>query len=100
MKAHFLTTVPVKVVRTQSENSLEETEPIIISKEWFSKFKYDIIINSKDVILDAYLPVSIHLTPLDKISIHRIRIYITETVEYYSEMTLLRGRLSQKNICC
>lgn len=96
MKAHFLTTVPVKVVRTQSENSLEETEPIIISKEWFSKFKYDIIINSKDVILDAYLPVSIHLTPLDKISIHRIRIYITETVEYYSRDDTIERKTKSK----
>ncbi|KAG0669376.1 hypothetical protein C6P45_003812 [Maudiozyma exigua] len=82
-KSSFLLSKPIQIIRSPSDNSLEESEPIIISKTWKDRLKYDILINSKDVILDAFLPISIHLSPLDKICLYRTRIYITENVEYY-----------------
>lgn len=82
-KSSFLLSKPIQLIRSPSDNSLEESEPIIISKTWKDRLKYDILINSKDVILDAFLPISIHLSPLDKICLYRTRIYITESVEYY-----------------
>ncbi|SSD62003.1 uncharacterized protein SCODWIG_03764 [Saccharomycodes ludwigii] len=74
---------PIKIIRTQSDSSVEETEPISIVRDWEDQLHYDILIASKDIVLDAFLPISFNLTPLDKVSLHRVRIYLTETMEYY-----------------
>ncbi|AJR60429.1 Aly2p [Saccharomyces cerevisiae YJM244] len=73
----------VNIVRTQAHNSVEESEPIIISRDWENQLYYDIVIASKDIILDAFLPITFKFAPLDKVTLHRIRIYVTETMEYY-----------------
>ncbi|CCD23537.1 Aly1p NDAI_0B05040 [Naumovozyma dairenensis CBS 421] len=73
----------VKLVRTPSNNSVEETEPIAISKDWKDQLHYDIVVASKDIILDAFLPIAFNLSPLDKVTLHRIRIYLTESMDYY-----------------
>ncbi|EJS43147.1 YJL084C [Saccharomyces arboricola H-6] len=73
----------VDIVRTQAHNSVEESEPIIISRDWENQLYYDIVIASKDIILDAFLPITFKFAPLDKVTLHRIRIYVTETMEYY-----------------
>lgn len=75
--------LPVTIVRTPSENSVEESEPIVISKDWEGRLFYDILIASKDIILDAFLPIHFSFLPSDKVTLHRIRIYVTETMEYY-----------------
>lgn len=73
----------ISVVRTPSSESSEENEPIVINRDWEDKLHYEIVISSKQVILNSYLPISFKLTPLDKIKVHRLRIYITEHLEYY-----------------
>ncbi|CCC68853.1 hypothetical protein NCAS_0B07690 [Naumovozyma castellii] len=73
----------VKLVRMPSTDSVEETEPIAISKDWKDQLHYDIVVASKDIVLDAFLPIAFQLTPLDKVTLHRIRIYLTESMEYY-----------------
>ena len=73
----------ISVIRTPSSESSEENEPIVINRDWEDKLHYEIVISSKQVILNSYLPISFKLTPLDKIKVHRLRIYITEHLEYY-----------------
>lgn len=73
----------VTLIRTPSENSLEQVEPIAISRKWEDQLHYDIIISGKSFPLGAQIPIAFKLTPLAKIQCHRIRIYITENVEYY-----------------
>ncbi|AMD19332.1 HBR431Wp [Eremothecium sinecaudum] len=75
--------VPITLVRTLSSSSVEDTEPIAISRNWENHLHYDIVIASKDIVLDAFLPITLRLMPLDKITLHRIRIYLTETIEYF-----------------
>lgn len=82
-KSNIVAKLPVILVRTQSDTSIEETEPIVISRDWESQLHYDIVIASKDIILDAFLPITFRVSPIDKVTLHRIRIYLTETVEYY-----------------
>ncbi|QLQ78510.1 hypothetical protein HG537_0A07570 [Torulaspora globosa] len=82
-KSNITARLPVTLVRTQSDTSIEETEPIAISRDWEDQLHYDIVIASKDIILDAFLPLAFHFSPLDKVTLHRIRIYLTETMEYY-----------------
>ncbi|QEU62521.1 Aly1/Aly2 [Kluyveromyces lactis] len=75
--------LPITIVRTPSDNSVEETEPIAISRDWNTHLHYDIMIVSKDIVLDAFLPIAFRITPMDKVALHRIRIFLTETLEYY-----------------
>lgn len=82
-KSNITARLPVTLVRTQADSSVEETEPIAISRDWEDQLHYDIVIASKDIILDAFLPIAFHFAPLDKVTLHRIRIYLTETMEYY-----------------
>lgn len=82
-KSNITARLPVNLIRTQSDSSVEETEPIAISRDWEDQLHYDIVIASKDIILDAFLPIAFHFAPLDKVVLHRIRIYLTETMEYY-----------------
>ena len=82
-KSSLIARLPVTIIRTQSDNSVEESEPIIVNRDWEGQLFYDIVISSKDIILDAFLPIHFSFYPLDKVTLHRIRIYITETMEYY-----------------
>lgn len=82
-KSNLHARMPLEVIRTPSDSSVEETEPIAISRDWEDQLHYDIVIASKDIVLDAFLPIAFKVTPMDKVNLHRIRIYLTETVEYY-----------------
>ena len=82
-KTNLHARLPVTIVRTPSDNSVEESEPIVISKDWEGRLFYDILVSSKDIILDAFLPINFSFFPYDKITLHRIRVYVTETMEYY-----------------
>lgn len=83
-KSNLTARRPLSLVRAPFENSNEENEPIIINRDWEDKLQYDIVISSKQVILNSYLPISFRMIPLEKIKIHRLRVYITEHLEYYS----------------
>ncbi|CCH60091.1 hypothetical protein TBLA_0C02850 [Henningerozyma blattae CBS 6284] len=74
---------PVSIIRTPSDMSVEDTEPIEIIRDWENQLHYDIIIASKDIILDAFLPITFNFYPIDKVTLHRVKIYLTETMEYY-----------------
>ncbi|GMM45321.1 Aly1 protein [Pichia kluyveri] len=82
-KSNLTAKRPVSIVRTPFENSNEENEPIIIDRDWENRLQYDIVISSKQIILNSYLPISFRMIPLEKIKIHRLRVYITEHLEYY-----------------
>lgn len=74
----------LNIVRTLSEASLEENESIVISRDWEDQLHYDIVIGAKSVVLDLYLPLAFRFVPLfGKVALHRIRIYLTENLEYY-----------------
>lgn len=74
---------PVTFVRCPSDNNIEANEPIAIIKPWEDQLHYEIIISGKAFPIGTQVPISFKLTPLAKIELHRIRVYITETSEYY-----------------
>ena len=72
----------VMLVRVPSESNLEQTEPIAISRTWEDQLHYDIVISGKAFPLGGSIPIAFKLTPLAKVRCHRIKIFITENVEY------------------
>lgn len=72
----------VILVRVPSEANLESSEPIAISRTWEDQLHYDIVISGKSFPLGSTIPIAFKLTPLAKVRCHRIKIYITENIEY------------------
>jgi len=73
----------ILLIRAPSEGSLEQTEPIAISRSWEDQLHYDIVISGKSFPLGAKIPIAFKLTPLAKVQCHRIKVYVTENTEYF-----------------
>lgn len=83
-KSNLQGRMPIEVVRTPSEMNQEENEPIVISRDWEDQLKYEIVVGAKSIILETYIPLAFRFIPLwGKVQLHRIRVYLTENLEYY-----------------
>ncbi|KAF2432414.1 hypothetical protein EJ08DRAFT_659089 [Tothia fuscella] len=82
-KNDLVGTKEVVVIRTPAEGSLEQVEPIAISRNWEDQLHYDIVISGKSFPLGAQVPIAFKLTPLAKVQCHRIKVFVTESIEYY-----------------
>jgi arrestin-related trafficking adapter 3/6 len=76
-------TQEVLVVRAPHINSQELSEPININKDWEEQIHYEILISGKAFPIGAKMPIAFKFTPLQKIQLHRVRIFVTETVTYH-----------------
>ena len=74
----------VTLIRAPAEGSLEHVEPIAISRNWEDQLHYDIIISGKSFPLGSQVPIAFKLTPLAKVQCHRIKVYLTENIQYYT----------------
>lgn len=73
----------VTLIRAPAEGSLEQVEPIAISRNWEDQLHYDIVISGKSFPLGTQVPIAFKLTPLAKVQCHRIKVLITENIEYF-----------------
>lgn len=77
----------VQLVRSppnDCEGSLNS--PVTISRIWDDRLQYEISMPKKYAPLGSVWPVQIKLNPLDKVSVHRVRVTLTESVDYISSM--------------
>ena len=82
-KANLMGTKEVTLIRIPSEGSLEQVEPIAISRNWEDQLHYDIVISGKSFPLGSQVPIAFKLTPLAKVQCHRIKVFVTENIEYF-----------------
>lgn len=82
-RANLLGTKEVTLIRAPSEGSLEQVEPIAISRNWEDQLHYDIVISGKSFPLGSQVPIAFKLTPLAKVQCHRIKVLVTENIEYF-----------------
>lgn len=73
----------VTLIRSPAEGSLEQVEPIAISRNWEDQLHYDIVISGKSFPLGSQVPIAFKLTPLAKVQCHRIKVLVTENIEYF-----------------
>ncbi|PGH17649.1 hypothetical protein AJ79_01011 [Helicocarpus griseus UAMH5409] len=71
----------VPFIRAPAEGSLEHVEPIAISRTWEDQLHYDIIISGKSFPLGGQVPIAFKLTPLAKVTCHRIKVFVTENMQ-------------------
>ena len=83
-RSNLVGTKEVTFIRAPSEGSLEQVEPIAISRNWEDQLHYDIVISGKSFPLGAQVPIAFKLTPLAKVQCHRIKVFVTENIQYYT----------------
>lgn len=84
-RANLMGSKEVTLIRAPAENSLEQVEPIAISRNWEDQLHYDIVISGKSFPLGSQVPIAFKLTPLAKVQCHRIKVFITENIQYYTQ---------------
>ncbi|KAF2161379.1 hypothetical protein M409DRAFT_59093 [Zasmidium cellare ATCC 36951] len=82
-RANLVGTKEVTLIRAPAEGSLEQVEPIAISRNWEDQLHYDIVISGKSFPLGTQVPIAFKLTPLAKVQCHRIKVLVTENIEYF-----------------
>ena len=83
-RANLVGSKEVILIRAPAEGSLEQVEPIAISRNWEDQLHYDIVISGKSFPLGAQVPIAFKLTPLAKVQCHRIKVFVTENIQYYT----------------
>ena len=83
-RTNLVGTKELTLVRAPTEGSLEQTEPIAISRNWEDQLHYDIVISGKSFPLGAQVPIAFKLTPLAKVQCHRIKVFVTENIQYFT----------------
>ncbi|RAL07655.1 arrestin C-terminal domain-containing protein [Aspergillus homomorphus CBS 101889] len=83
-RPNLLGSLEVPVIRTPAEGSLEQVEPIAISRNWEDQLHYDIVISGKSFPLGSQVPIAFKLTPLAKVECHRIKVYVTENIQHWT----------------
>lgn len=77
-------TKEVTIVRVPDQMSLETSEPISISRQWEDQLHYDIMISGKSFPIGAKIPIAFKLTPLAKVQVHKLKVFVTESIEYWT----------------
>jgi hypothetical protein len=83
-RANLMGSKELTLIRAPSEGSLEQTEPIAISRNWEDQLHYDIVISGKSFPLGSQVPIAFKLTPLAKVQCHRIKVFVTENIQYFT----------------
>lgn len=83
-RANLVGVKELTMIRSPAESSLEQIEPIAISRNWEDQLHYDIVISGKSFPMGANIPIAFKLTPLAKVQCHRIKVLVTENVQYFT----------------
>lgn len=83
-RANLVGAKELTLIRAPSEGSLEQVEPIAISRNWEDQLHYDIVISGKSFPLGSSVPIAFKLTPLAKVQCHRIKVFVTENIQYFT----------------
>lgn len=74
----------VTVISCPSADDLEESESIIVEREWDNNLRYLISLSGKSFPLGGTMPLQLTLMPLSKICIYRLSVVLEEKVDYYA----------------
>lgn len=86
----FATTGHREITLVRSPPNMYDTtidSPIAISRDWDNRLHYEIMCPKKYIPLGTSIPLSIKLTPIDKVQVHRVRVQVIETVNYICAKT-------------
>ncbi|KAH9889437.1 hypothetical protein C8Q73DRAFT_793631 [Cubamyces lactineus] len=84
-KAKLQTSQEITVIATPCEDDTEESESIIVERQWDTQMQYLIAISGRSFPLGSVMPISVTFMPWTKMKIHRISVLIEERVDYWTQ---------------
>lgn len=72
----------VNIVRVPDLLSQETSEPVALARHWDNQMYYEACISGKSFLIGGNIPIAFKITPLAKVQVHKIKVYISETIEY------------------
>ncbi|GBE80744.1 hypothetical protein BKA93DRAFT_236116 [Sparassis latifolia] len=77
-------TQEITVVACPGEDDTEESESIIVERQWETQMQYLISISGRCFAIGGVMPVTITFMPWTKMKIHRISVLIEEKIDYWT----------------
>ncbi|WVF68589.1 hypothetical protein IAT40_003358 [Kwoniella sp. CBS 6097] len=75
----------VTMIATPQEDDMEETENVIVERQWEEQMRYQITLGGKAFPVAGTIPISIRLMPLLKCKIHRLTVALEEKTDYFAQ---------------
>ena len=66
----------ITVVATPGEDDTEESESIIVERQWDAQMQYLIVISGRSFAIGGTMPISITFMPWTKMKVHRVSVLI------------------------
>ncbi|KAH8115350.1 hypothetical protein DFH11DRAFT_1588801 [Phellopilus nigrolimitatus] len=83
---HRLTaTRDVTLIASPGEDDVDESDNIVVQREWDSQMHYMIVVSGKAFPIGSTIPIHVSFMPLAKIKIFRISVLLEEKVEYFTQ---------------
>ena len=99
LRANLAGAMEISVIRVPEEIRLGTTEHVAVSRSWEEQLQYQLL-KVKSGFIGSTIPVLLRLSPLNsaQISINRIRIIITESVEYWTNDKRVKRVVPERKI--
>ncbi|KAL5504710.1 hypothetical protein ACEPAH_7373 [Sanghuangporus vaninii] len=75
----------VTLIASPGEDDVDETDNIVVQREWDSQMHYLIIISGRSFPIGSSIPIHITFMPIAKIKIFRISALVEEKITYYTQ---------------
>ncbi|KZT05351.1 uncharacterized protein LAESUDRAFT_780573 [Laetiporus sulphureus 93-53] len=75
----------IAVVACPSEDDTEDTESIIVERQWDTQMQYLITISGRSFPIGGIMPVSITFMPWTKMKIYRVSVLLEERIDYWTD---------------
>lgn len=82
----------VPIIRSPSQDFLELVEPIAVSRTWDHQLHYEIIISGKSFPIGTKIPIAFKLTPLAKVQVHKLKVFLSEKIDYFAKDRTVQRR--------
>jgi hypothetical protein len=74
----------VTMVAGPQEDDMEETDNVIVERQWEDQMRYQIALSGKAFPIGSIIPMSVRLMPLTKCKVHRLTVALEEKTDYYA----------------
>ncbi|EPX75223.1 arrestin Aly1 [Schizosaccharomyces octosporus yFS286] len=82
----------LELIRSPCSSTVATAEPILVSKNWEDRLKYEIQLGEKSLIMGQLIPITFKFTPLGNVQIHKIRLFLMERRYYYCRQRTIRRK--------
>ncbi|GHJ86661.1 hypothetical protein NliqN6_3063 [Naganishia liquefaciens] len=74
----------VNLIASPGEDDLEETENVIVERQWEDQLRYLVALSGKAFPIGGQIPMSLRFMPMSKCKIYRLSAMIEEKIDYFA----------------